>query len=640
MPILKKPITRAEYVAGRVDKATADENKKESDRRIEAAEKLMSNNLPPTNELLSNVKEKEVSEFPYKSDDKTKFVRRTYSTGRSEVRRYDFYNTPSNNNDNSNTSPKEVTTTSKKEGILRRGYTNLNTLEANLLEKKKQFSNKDMKSTGYVVQQRITTRAALFGIGVIKGVGTPIIYPKETVKGIWQSVKNPKKAAINIYTEAKSNPFGTLGSFAGTGILFKAGGGITTAARNTKIKLTTDTVKANTYLESSSSNIIAKGGVAFPLTRGIKDSVKQFDYKLGGSYKSASASPIALKGSLFSKDIIVGKGTGKARSEGLYVAPYSQGSAYFLGVNRQSGYSFSILPKFNARPTLSVISASDKVRRIPKPVLKQGVDYENLYLQTQGVSGTGRIFITGNTERKFNPSLPAAFKTSEVEAVVPAGSILRKSGPDSLSFKFGQYRIPIKEYTLVKDGSSKFRPNISNPFMKYGKYDSSSGIYYTPKKNVSITGSASRLSSSSIKLGSSSASSVSKSFSSNNYSSRSIVLSKSFSSYNRKGNYGSSFKLSRSNNRSRDYDNNSYSSINSSNYYSNNSIKPVLDNKVKLPEQSKSKKSMIILDRRSPLRYGYSPTIEASLFNIRAASISRSAANSGLVVRPQLRGRT
>ncbi len=631
MPILDKPISRAEYYAQRYDKEAADKKK--------AEEEAIKKRLEQTTSTLTDTPTISQQIFPNTQITRPSDTQKVYNKDIIDINygrnkgRYKITATPTTTITTGGISQAPT----KKQGTLRTGYTNIGLIEQNILEKQADLKRKDRSRQEKYQLRR--TYLTLGGIGVIKGVTTPIIYPKETIKGIFNAITKPKQAVKNIITEAKVNPAGLTGSFIGTGILLKGIGGAGVVARNTKIKLTTDTVESSTYLDVTSSSKVLQGQSAFPTTNSISNAMKRFDYKLGKTYKVGSASPEPLQNIPFSKTVIVGKGTGVMRTEGLYVSPYTEGSSYFFNIRKDTGYSISLLPKFSSKPTLSIISLDRKVMRMPKNILMQGVDYENLFLQTQGKSGTGRAFISGNSERMFNPKLPKAFKTSETEAVIPAGSMLRKSGSDSLSFKFSYQRIPVKEYKLITSDfgkTSKFKgASFDNPLVKKGRYDAKTNTYYSPKTNISVSGYTSRIGLGSMKFGSSSGKSSSMrsvGYSINSYSSR--MSSNKFLS--RMSSSGSSSRIYSkgysSSNRS-----SSRSSTGSSRSYSgSSSIIPTP--KIIIPNYS-SKKYNIVPSSKKLFsgsivpKYKYISSIESRIFNIRGKTTKRQS-SSGLIIRP------
>ena len=595
---------------------------------------------------------KNISNKPYGFKDITYFSGRKekVNTGTNNIYGREYVTT--NNVPMFQTPPKNNSV-----GVLRRGYYNLGITESALLSnmkeqsalssmgKPKKFNIYNASPLSYENRKQLPSATGLFVIGAVKGVTTPIVYPKETLVGLYTSVRHPVKAVKNLIIEAKTNPFGFAGGLYGTGKLFKVGEATSVLARNTKVALLTKDVDYEKYLDVPTAKKVLAGEKAFPLAKSIPNALTQFRLgktNTGFRVLSASDNPIKTLGQ--SRNIIVGKGTGVGRTEGLYASPYTKGSPFFFRIKNTEGYSYSILPKFASKPTLSLINVNDIVR-IPKPVLLKGVANENLYLQTQGIGSTGKAFITGNLERRFNPKLSVeanAFKTSEAEVVIPTGSILKKTTLlDKESFKYSYYRIPVKEYNLVsKDvnliGKVSKRTNFKNPFIKEGKFDSATNTYYIPKKNYSVTGSVGKSLISRYK-GSSSTTKPYSYSSSNSYKPYSYTSSTSYKSSSSSGKYSISrgiYSSKYSSSSSKGYSSsNIYSSKGSSNYYPQ-AFKNTFKNFDTTINKRGTNKVLPTFKLKDKVKYQYTPSIEASLFNIRSSKVNLKQARSGLFVRP------
>jgi hypothetical protein len=498
-----------------------------------------------------------------------------------------------------------------------------------------------------------------FLIGGLQGITTPILYPKETIKGTVSAALNPIKTFKTMRKEFKTNEAAFLGTLAGGFVLTKGLSSIGSIARTGFIGLTSKSTSFEKFLDVKVAGMVASGKKGFPLSTGIKNTLSEF--KRGktssGTIKVLSASPEPITTLKQSRIITVTKGTGKGRTEGLYAAPYTRGSPFFFRIVKSdtTSYGFSLLPKISQRPTLSVIEVG-KVLRIPKSVLSQGVAAENIFL---GKAPRGAAYITGNLERRFDPTLPKAFRTGEAEVVIPEGNILRSTGGIlgyKESFKYAGERVVVRTYSVTGKGAkgiARLDTGLDNLFVRKGRYTSSSkGItYYTPKKNISLTGSylkslyGSSAAKSAVSIGSS-VSSIAKGVSSiglyksygrssvsRSYYPRSITYQKSYS-YGLKS-YGSIGSLSSFAPGKSYYSSQSLSSSRTGNTY-NSPNSPIALTTYKYPRTKISKERSYtknLLGKTRDIRYRYTPTIEAAVFNIRG-KVDMKLARTGLVVRP------
>lgn len=206
-------------------------------------------------------------------------------------------------------------------------------------------------------------------------------------------------------------------------------------------------------------NIIApevlSGRKTFPTSPGVQAALLDFARSRGSrGVEVYHAAPRA-----FESETVIGPGV-RARKgledPGLYVTPGSRGvSAYFLGIS-SSGQTaqYGILPTFVQPSIVRVVNVAEVLRQ-PSIALKgPGYGASAKYLESQ--VGSTNAFIT----RRFEVGA-----TSEVEAVIPAGSkitrtvqskniIARMRGYTEYT-TFKGYTVPIREYILEGRGTQK-----------------------------------------------------------------------------------------------------------------------------------------------------------------------------------------
>lgn len=486
--------------------------------------------------------------------------------------------------------------------------------------------------------------AGSLALGVAEGVGYPLFYPKETAKGLINQVKHPIVTFNEVKGSFNNNPARFLGQVYGGSKLIDFGGKGFGLVREGFIKVTAPKVSEFKYLEPKSSVLISQGKTSFPTVKSISDSLNKFSRGKTneGSIKIVSASPEPVASFGQSRIIKVGKGSAgleAKRSLGLYASYYGGGSPYFFSIGRSEGYSLSLIPKLSNRPTLSVIEVP-RIERIPFNVLDRGVIAENKFL----VNNPGRTFVTGNTERKFNPVLKG-WRTDEAEVVVTPGSKLKSSSKSILGYDerivFMGKQIPVREYKLfegysIKDYLPKFKVKSVLKSSESGEF------YYSSPKNISLgRGLLYNYSSKSTsKTGSSL--SLSKSLSSYSINSSGLSLSRSyFNNYSSKNSVGSSLRSMVSSSKSGK--SNNYSLNSSNKYYSSGrillgNVKPPVPPPIKVFPNNKNNVLKSFRKSEKPIRYRYNPSLAAELFNIRGRKINWNLARSGLVVRPIVGG--
>lgn len=505
----------------------------------------------------------------------------------------------------------------------------------NILHTSKELDVKAYKNP----EQAGIYRAERFGLGVVSIPVFAFTQPGKFASSIWEGIKHPvdtfKSSAESFNTDTEF----FLGQQVGTYGLFKGLGKGASLVREGTIAVSAPKVEASTIFEPRALKLTEEGKTAFPTVSSIKDSLNKFNIGKTeeGTIKVVSVSDKPISSFGQSRIIKVSQGSPELASErtmGLYASYKTGASPYFTRINKQEGYSLSILPKFNQRPTVSIIEVSG-IGRIPKSKLSKGVLAENTFLRN--VPDKSMAYITGNSERMFNPSLPKGFKTSEAEVVIPENARLKSTSKSILGFDkrttiMGK-QIPIREYKV--EGTKGFKEIVVDRFkVKNELRVSPEGeYYYSSSKNVSLL----RLSlsgysykgPSSIKLGSSSFN-YSRPLSSSSKVSRSYGISSGSSLSSSLSNFSRGYSVS-----SRNYRYSISSSIGSSSSgsimtltkipsYKNNRLGTDSGSFIKKFEMPKSKK----------VRFSYSPSVEAGLFHLHAPKVNMNLARTGLVLRP------
>lgn len=296
--------------------------------------------------------------------------------------------------------------------------------------------------------------AGAFGFGkAVTDFGLVFADPIGAIKGISYTIKNPQETASAIGSEFIVNPSFASGNLLGVVAAPKIPGFIYSKGRLGYAALTKEYVPP----EQVFSPAVLQGKQTFPLTTGPKDSLARFEAaRTPEGVVVISASPKPLSGNVFTGEVKVGAGpAAKAGLEdpGLYVAPYGEGSAYFLKVLDDANYlreppSFSLFPEFK-RPTGSEVVVS-AVERQPSSVLRQpGFGATEDFLVSQ--SGSGKAFITKRSEAAFQNL--GVTGTSELEAVVPLGTQLEYLGSKQFTIVGGE-AVFLKRYKPVTSGTS------------------------------------------------------------------------------------------------------------------------------------------------------------------------------------------
>lgn len=234
--------------------------------------------------------------------------------------------------------------------------------------------------------------------------------------------------------------------------------------RGAKLRLTGQALPEEAVLAPE----VLAGKQTFPTTPSPSQALKDFQLSRNqaGQIEVFHATPKA-----FSKTTNVQAG-GRALSgledPGLYVTPASRGaSPYFLGIEGQQGYTFSLLPDFNLKnPAIVKINLLD-VQRQPKSVIR-APDFIRAGEFLESQTGTGRGFITRRSELR---------QTSEIEAVIPVGTrLVRRPGAKQFTTVKGK-AVEIAEYDVLLGAASpdEFARVKSNILKESG----SSYPYYT-----------------------------------------------------------------------------------------------------------------------------------------------------------------
>lgn len=515
---------------------------------------------------------------------------------------------------------------------------------------------KGMNAPASKTLQMFGAGASSLGLGIAEGVGYPLFYPIPTAKNILGQFLHPAKAFSEFKSYFKANPAQVLGQMYGSSKLFDIAGFGGKIFRDTTIRINARDVGFENVLEPKSAKIIIEGGTEFPTVKSIKDSLQKFERGRTeeGTIKvtSTSRTPLAsgpLNEILSNNDlsnilprqsrkITVGEGSPELlnkRTLGIYASYKGGGSPYFFGIGKQEGYSFNIIPKLDVRPTVSIIEGKG-ILRIPTNILEKGVLAENKFLKEN--SRPGYFYLTGNSERNFNPKLPG-WKTSEAEVVATPGNFMRSTSKNILGFdkriEFMGRAIPIREYELA--GTKSFRDYLPK-FESKGEYKlSRSGeYYYSYPKNLSplrlsLSNFSKYKSSNSLLPKMSGVSYVSPSRSSffDYYkSSKSSIIN--FSSFKSNASRNFSYKSSMPNYK----------------YYSS---KTILPSSSSIFPSYKSNKSFSInnpftISKIKEKTFGgvkklsyhprYRPSVEALYFGIRGGRVNKILGETGLVLRP------
>jgi hypothetical protein len=278
-----------------------------------------------------------------------------------------------------------------------------------------------------------------------------------------------------------------LATIGGAGILVgaKVGGRALRTTRNVGRRVGSEMVPPERVFDVK----VLEGKSTFPTTRSVEQSLAEFRRPRTpeGEVLVAHAAPQKLKGAE------IGAGPAGARNledAGLFVTPFGKASPHFLqvGTKGQSpDIQFKALPEFTG-PNLVRVRVKE-VKRQPTKVLKTpGFSQVNTFLETQ--AGKGTAFITKRSEvGQGKIRDPLASGTSELEAIIPKGSKLKKVKTKRQVTKFKGEVIPIKDFKLVENVKVPGKVSAKQ-FGKIKKSSSSLSSLGKTKVRISRTGSA------------------------------------------------------------------------------------------------------------------------------------------------------
>lgn len=217
---------------------------------------------------------------------------------------------------------------------------------------------------------------------------------------------------------------------------------------------------------------VLAGKTTFPRTKSPEMSIKEF--KKAGDLLHTTDKRLSYSAGA------IETGAGQRAFKGLFVTPAGRGSPYFTRLPSEfAPAELALLPRVSYPKALEI--KGFRVERIPKKVLLQDVAAVNKYVGKQ--IGTGRAFVTGGSEARFNQQIAKALRTggtSEIEAVIPAGERLYplKSRVKTM-LGFGEYveykerPVQIIEFTGRREGrgvragiSAKEYARLSNEYSR------------------------------------------------------------------------------------------------------------------------------------------------------------------------------
>lgn len=276
--------------------------------------------------------------------------------------------------------------------------------------------------------RKYVSAAKALGASAAAGFTSPVLRPKEFLKGTVKTITSPVATLGGLGKAFKEKPGQTIGEVGGQIALFKTSAAAANIAKSAYIKVGTKYVPP----EQVFSPQVLKEGKTLPTTKGISESLRKF----GETDVVVTAAPSKVKG----PKVEVGKKAALGLEDpGIYVTPKGEASPYFLRIKgalpMETKYSFNILQpvkEFFGVPGVTEFKVKG-VTRLPRKVIKQpGFETVGKYFE-QTAAKTGKAYITKRSEIGLGEVARQKYKsptgktvvemgTSELEAVIPLGA--------------------------------------------------------------------------------------------------------------------------------------------------------------------------------------------------------------------------